>query len=415
MKPINEELLDLGRAQYRSVVGLDDMPRDKDGFILLKPTAAHVDKKMTSLTADIGSLEEKLRKYRAEKEKTEKYTKTDDYKESKKQMSKKKQKKKRDSLLAMVFNNADNAEEEDEEEYDEEEGSGYIEKKSKKKGESSKKNATTLETTYGKRFSPVVAMLHDTIMEFDQIAAEIEEDLKNNKNSSRTMYRSSQIGNMISAKNSKLSAVKELASVAKTLSDLEYKQAKDKKDSEAGDQNKAVASMAAKILRGGLDDLDDSDSGKKGKKGKKDKDGKKKKVNFGATVRGLSAKDEDDDDEEYGSIKRSKSDSDDDQRALANEFAKTLQNRKGDIKLTAWEKNINMEGKYQVMVIVDPTDLEDYRFIAVDKNGKEIKGFKDDYPDLLPKKKKCRMRFDLSKNRVSDLNSARTYKLIYKN
>ena len=151
MKAINEELLDLGRAKYRSVVGLDDMPRDKEGFIVLKPTAARVDQKMTTLTADIGSLEAKLKKYKAEREKTEKYTKTEDYKESKKQMSKKKQKKKRESLLLSVFNNADALKDEDEEEeFDEEEGSGYIEKK--KKGSSKKSNVSTLETTYGKRF-----------------------------------------------------------------------------------------------------------------------------------------------------------------------------------------------------------------------------------------------------------------------
>lgn len=413
MKAINEELLDLGRAKYRSVVGLDDMPRDKEGFIVLKPTAARVDQKMTTLTADIGSLEAKLKKYKAEREKTEKYTKTEDYKESKKQMSKKKQKKKRESLLLSVFNNADALKDEDEEEeFDEEEGSGYIEKK--KKGSSKKSNASTLETTYGKRFSPVVSMLYDTITEFDQIAAEIEQDLKDNKNSSRTMYRSSQIGNMISAKNSKLSAVKELASVATTLSNLEYKQAKDKKDAEGADANKAVASMAAKVLRGGLDDIDVS-SKKKKKKGD-DKKSKKTvgKLSFGAT-KGISRDDDDDSEEIYGSIKRSKSDDEEDQRALASEFAKTLSNRKGEMKFTPWEKNIAIEGTYHIMVVVDPMNLDDYRFAAIsNKTGKEIKDFKNDYPDLLPKKKKVRLRFDLNKGRCTDLNSSRTYKLLYK-
>ena len=87
MKPINEELLDLGRAQYRSMSGWDDLPRDKEGFVVLKPTAAHVDKKMSTLTADIGSLEAKLRKYKEEQARAIKYTKTEDYKESKKQQS----------------------------------------------------------------------------------------------------------------------------------------------------------------------------------------------------------------------------------------------------------------------------------------------------------------------------------------
>ena len=68
----------------------------------------------------------------------------------------------------------------------------------------------------------------DDIFEFDKIAADIEADLNSSRNNAKTMYRSSQIGNMISAKNSKLSAVKELGSIAKVISDLEYKKEKDK-------------------------------------------------------------------------------------------------------------------------------------------------------------------------------------------
>jgi hypothetical protein len=306
----------------------------------------------------------------------------------------------------MVFNNADAdlEEEEDEEEYDEEDGSGYIEKKKR----SQKKSSNTLETTYGKRFSPVVSMLHDSIIEFDQIAADIEKDLADNRNSARTMYRSSQMGNLLTAKNSKLSAVKELASVATTLSNLEYKQAKDKKAEEGVDQNKAVASAAAKFLRGGLDDFDIKSS-KKDKGKKKKKSGK---ITFGVS-KGLSADDLDDDDD-IGSIKKSSAKSTDDERELATEFAKMLQDHKKDIKLTAHEKAIRLEGTYQVMVLVDPSDLDSYRFCAVsNKNGKILTD--DVYKDLLPKRKKCRMRFDLSKNRATDLNSSRTYKLLYKN
>lgn len=403
MRSLNQEILDLGRSMYDEASGWNDMERDKDGFIVLKPTAAHVDAKMSSLTTNIDNLEEKLKKYRAERERTEKITKTEEYKESKKKLSKKKAKKQKATLLEMVFNAAD--QEADEEDSDDEENGGtYRDKKDGKK-----KTATTLETTYGKRFSPVVSMLHDTITEFDRIAADIDQDLKESKNTARTMYRSSQINNLIAAKNAKLSAVKELASVATTLSNLEYKKEKDKQAAEGSGYSKEVASIASKYLRG-ADAF--SYGGKKGKK-KKDKDSKKK----GSSDRYDDS--DDDSDDPYGSIKKSNSRDDaadaENQKELAGEFAKSLMKHRDDISFTPWERNIQIEGTYHVAVLVDPTNLDDWKFIAISNTtGKEIPDFKDKYKDVLPKKKKCRMTFDLSKNRAVDKNSSKTYKLYYK-
>ena len=195
MKSINADMLDLGRSQYKTISGLADMERDKNGFIILKPTAAHADRQLTKMTTNIDVLEAKLKEYKTKKTSVEDYKESDDYKESKKELSKKKKKKQKESLLQMVFNNADAVDAEtDEDDSDDEDGSYKDSKKGAKK-----KSVTTLETTYGKRFSPIVSMLHDTITEFDQIAADINRDLQENKNSSRTMYRSSQIGNMIAA------------------------------------------------------------------------------------------------------------------------------------------------------------------------------------------------------------------------
>lgn len=391
-----QEVLDLGKSEFRSAAGFDEMPRDKDGFLRLTYTASRADKKAAELTTSISSLEDKLKRYKEEKAKIERYQKTDEYKESKKKESKKKQKKRRETLLEMVFNNADHDNEEVDP--DDEEEAGYHEKKSRKKKESN-----TLDTTYGKRFSPVVSMLYDTINEFDRIAIDIQTELDSPQLRMKNMYRSTQIGNLISAKNSKLSAVRELASVATTISNLEYKKEKDKKAEEGSDSSKAISSLGAKFLRGSLDGFGVSD---KDKKSKKEKEKQRKKS--------LMSKHDDDDDDETGTISKRKSSSDDDDRELASEFAKALLDHKEDISFTPAEKYMNMDGKYSVVVVCDSTDPENtWRYEAVDKHGKLIKGFKDDYKGLLPKKKNARMVFDIGKRRCTDRASARTYKLLF--
>ncbi len=403
-KVLNQDILDFGAATYARASGWDELERDEDGFVVLRPTAARVDARMSSLTTNIDSLEAKLRKYREEKAQTAKLTKTPEYKESKKRESKKKIKKKRETLLQMVFNDTDNAEPEEEE--SDEDGSGY---KEKRKGRSKKPAQTTLDTTYGQRYSPVVTMLYDTIQEFDTIAADISQELSDSRTTARTVYRASQISNLISAKNSKLSAIKELASVANKLSDLEYKRDHDKRG-EDGDVSKEVAAVAAKYLRGGFDIS--SGSKKKGKKKDQGKDSGKGKSSQKRDI-------EDDDDDTYGTIKKESGpdkNSADTQKALAGEFAKALVANKDKLHFTPWEKNIQIEGTYHVMVLVDPLNLEDWKFIAIDNaSGKEIHDFKDRYKGVLPKKSKCRPNFDLNKMRMTDRNSNKTYKLMFKN
>ncbi|MCM1231733.1 MAG: hypothetical protein NC489_16570 [Ruminococcus flavefaciens] len=402
---MDQSIYDLGRAQYRDAIGISDMDRDADGFLVLRPTAQHVDKRVASLTTDIDTLEEKLRQFRDEKAKAVKYQKTEEYRESKKKDKDKKAKKARNTLLEMVFNNADavNAEAETEEEDDE----NY--RDSKKKGP----KKTTLDTTYGKRFAPVVSMLYDTISDFDRIAREIDEELRSSRGQTRGMYRSSQIGNYITAKNSRLSAVKELGSIAKTVSDLEYKRDKDKKAAEGSDTTKAITSLGAKYLRGSFGIMDEvtSDSGKKGKGKDKGKGKKKSGSNFSKSSKDMGY-DPDDDDEE-DSVRRAKntaSDSD-----LARELASTVLKRKGDLSFSPHERHLSVEGKYIFVVAVDPTDPEHtWKFLAVDpKTGKEIKGFKDEYKELFPKKKNVRLRFDVNKKKATDQNTSKTYKLVF--
>ena len=385
--------IDLGKSQYLYAAGLDTMQRDENGFIHLTPTAKHVDVQADTLTTSISALEARLDQFRAEKSKVEKYKQTEEYEESKKKAKKKKFKKQKQNLLDMVFNNADHIVEEELEEDVEEEESSYRDKKKKKE-----KKETTLDTTYGKRFSPVVSMLHDTIHEFDKIAADIQKELDSPQLKSKSMYRSNQIGNLISAKNSKLSAVKELASVATTISNLEYKKDKDRKSEEGSDTSKAISNLGAKYLRGGFDLPGD-------RKSKKDK--KKKKY------------DSDDDSSTVGSIKKASKaandtddDSDENDRELAAQLAKALGKHK-DIKFTAAERFMNIEGTYNIAVQADSDHPDkDWKFVALNEKGKIISDFKDKYPGLLPKRKNARMQFDMNRLKAYDKNSGRTYKLL---
>ena len=403
---MTQDILDLGKAMYDHASGMDELKRDEDGFIVLMRTASGTDAKLVDLTTNISSLEEKLKKFKAEKAKTEEYQKSDEYKESKKKQSKKKLKKKRENLLEMIFNNADNADDIDEEELAEDGGSYADSKKTKAAKKKAANPDTTLDTTYGKRFSPVVSLLYDSINDFDRVADEIEEELKNIK--TRNMYRSSQVSNLLNAKDKKLSAINKLADVAKTLSDLEYKKEKDKK-TEEGDSSKLVSNFASKYLSGMFDD--DSDDDKKGKKGKKSKSNKKSR-----SLSAAAAMDEDDDDEEETSVRRRTKEDDEADREIASKLANKLLEKKDKINLSPHEKYIAMEGKYTIAVVANPMNPDDdWKFIALDpKTGKEIKDFKDKYKGLLPKRSDTRMTFNLDKLRAYDKNTAKTYKLLLK-
>ena len=81
---MDNAIYQLGRSQWLSSVGYDDLEKDEDGFVVLKPSAQRVDSQVASLTTNISDLESKLKKFRAEKAAAEKYQKTPEYKESKK-------------------------------------------------------------------------------------------------------------------------------------------------------------------------------------------------------------------------------------------------------------------------------------------------------------------------------------------
>lgn len=398
---MDQAKLEASIAKYNSMVGLDDYPRDENGFMHLRWSAEKTDSQLDSLTTDISSLEAKLKKFKEEKAEKEKYKKSDDYKESKKSMSKKKAKKKKESLLAMVFNDADSVKAE--READEEEDGGKTVDKPKKKG--SKKSTdtkTTLDTTYGTRYSPMVEMYYDMINEFDAISKELEAELETMKGARhQTRYKSDQMGNLLSAKKSKADMIKEVVNIANKVSDLEYKKEKDKKDAEIGDVSREVSNLGAKYLRGSFDIFDMGDSKKKKKKDKDKEDKKGKK------------KDYDDEDDDIGSIKKLKDVDSADDKELAVAFTKALEKNKDKINFTPAERYVNMDGKYDVVVLCDPLDIEgSAKLIAVDKKGKEIKNFRKDYPGLMPRLKSMRMKYDLNRMKATDLNSGRSYKMV---
>ena len=104
-----------------------------------------------------------------------------------------------------------------------------------------------------------------------------------------------------------------------------------------------------------------------------------------------------------------------DDEALAKALAGEI-NKRGGVSFTAAEKFSSMEGKWKAVIICDPANPEKTgRFAAIDpKTEKVIKDFKEKWPGLLPKMRDCRLKYDISKKRASDLNSGKKYMLIYK-
>lgn len=366
------------------------------------------------MTSSIDSIESVLMKYKDDKDAIDETYRSKQRKEYHteplfKPVDKKQKKKERKALLENVFNNSPDDDDEDSE--------------------------NRLDTTYGKRFAPVVEYIFDTINEFDNIADSIQNELANNKANTKGMYYTSQIGNLISARNSKLSAIKELTNISKTISDIEYKREKDNKKDDEKDLTKNFIYMGAQYLRGALnndrdDDCKNDDNGdsdvinsgssshnrkdkKRKKKDKKVKNGKKKK----------KSKNHDDDDDdtmsvEYVNDKKSSTPS-------RNISSKSVSNSddvfnaimsKRNVELNPYEQFIEVEGTYKFVVVADAEKPDDdWTFVAVDpKTDKKIKGFKEKYKALYPDKKLCKMYFNLERMKAIDKATNKSYQLFLK-
>ena len=386
---MDKDILDMSRKQYLTAIDVDSYDKNEKGKIVLLPTDHCAAKKNKMLTSNIDLLEERLKTYKQEQVKVKEDVKKPS--NAAKAKSKKKRKKEKESILKQIFNNAEAVIDEDLEEELEDE---YKDNKPRKGRKTSTQKGDKLDTTYGQRFSPVISLLYDAVNDFEEIAISIETDL-DSAGPARTRYRSDQMGNLISAKNSKLSAIKELGSLSRVISDLEYKKEKEKDKDSDTDSTKALNSLGIRFLKGTMDDEDK-------KKKKKEKE-KKTRNNF------LDDSEDDDYDEDF-KVKKKNSD-----KELAGAFAKSVFDKKKDITLSPHERHIEMEGRYTIAVIADGDDIEGtWRFAALDLKGKEIKDFKDDYKELLPKKKGVRMVFDLNKMKAVDKNTTKGYKMILK-
>lgn len=411
---IDKDVLDMARQKYKDMVKnkvyADGEERNERGFIILRPTVEHVEERRSSLTTSLDQLESKLSKLMSDKKHYDDIAKSDEFKKAAKKKNKKKKKKAKASLLASIFNNADAVAKEEEESEKEENESEETSDKKSKTDKPKKKKTDTLDSTYGKRFAPIVSYLQDAISDFDSLADDIEEELKT-KGTSRGVYRSSQMANLISAKNSKLSAVKELTTVARLVSDLELKKAKE--DNAKNDSTETmVARFGSRYLSGSFDDLEDyGDKVKNGGKRKK----KKKKYNFMAMTdeEREAFDDEDYDDDDSGKKTKGKIP---EQKELAKKFAEKMIARKDEIKLTPQEKNIRMEGKYEIVVVIDDimNPSKSWKFTAVDKKGREIDGFRKEYKDLLPNKRTARMVFDIGKMKATNKSTNLKYRIVVK-
>lgn len=392
---------------------MNQVDHDENGFIVLYHNSELPVNSNTDLVTDLSALEQRLDAYREKTEAKREQARPEESfnDENKPKKEKKLDKKSKKKLLKSIFNNADNLQ-------------AAKEANSDKQDEEEKVEETTLETTYGKRYAPLVTMVYDLIGEYDDIADDIKNDLATRPNM-KTMYRSSQISNLLTAKNSKFAAIKELTSIAKQITDLEYKKEKDNKSDDVSDE-KAIIGLTARYLRGSLDDSGYDDMDDSPKSGKKDKKKKKNKV---ASVAPSSNPVNDEPREpkkkdikgyiSTAKVEKMAGDLEDEDEAddseLANALGKALMKHKDELSFTAYEKHINMEGKYTLAVLADADKpSSNWKFIAVDKDGKEIKGFKDKYGDLVPKKSECHMSFNVAKMRVVDKNTSITYKLYLK-
>lgn len=392
---------------------MNQVDHDENGFIVLYHNSELPVNSNTDLVTDLSALEQRLDAYREKAEAKREQARPEESfnDENKPKKEKKLDKKSKKKLLKSIFNNADNLQ-------------AAKEANSENSDEEEKVEETTLETTYGKRYAPLVTMVYDLIGEYDDIADDIKNDLATRPNM-KTMYRSSQISNLLTAKNSKFAAIKELTSIAKQITDLEYKKEKDNKSDDVSDE-KAIIGLTARYLRGSLDDssYDDVDDAPKSSS-KKDKKKKKNKVSSVApSIPDSSESREPKKKDIKGYISTAKvekmaGDLKDEEEAddseLANALGKALMKHKDELSFTAYEKHINMEGKYTLAVLADADKpSSNWKFIAIDNDGKEIKGFKDKYGDLVPKKSECHMSFNVAKMRVVDKNTSITYKLYLK-
>jgi len=381
---ISDLQMDALRSRYSDATEIDKKNLDSDGRISFEFKDADRYKEMAEeKSVEIEDLEAKLNLFKKEKADAEKKYEQKKSKEKEKSAKKSKKQKRKDhnSLIRGIFNTAPIRIEEGDDE-DPDVGKYRDARKKRASGKKAKPKDLVSEEKYPQRFAPVLGSVLEVKDELDTISTMVEVDLA--KPGGSRMYKAQQFANLISLSKAKLDCSKELHNIGKTMSNLELKQ--DQKREDDTDSTKTINALGLNILRGVYDNDDDISEKKKNKKKKKD-----------------SWADEDDD----GNYNKKKKSSD---QALAKDFGSMIKG--GSIELTAFEKHIHLEGKYEVVVVVDEDDDSSWKFMAVDiDSGKKMKDFPK---ELLPKKKKIKMKIDFDKGKAVDKQTKQPYRLYVK-
>lgn len=234
---------------------------------------------------------------------------------------------------------------------------------------------------FNQRFDEPLTLLRQTIVSVDQTISDIDVLIKETKES-RARNKSTVLKDLLLAKsslfNNRTTNARSIGDLQKSRIDLELKKIKETGDSNEKNRNIALISQAFPQLVGN------------GAKLLSDRDDKKK--------------DKDDIDKKKDKRKQRDYEENFDKRA-----AKLI--RDGAIELTPHEASIDMEGKYRPAIKKSYKD-DDWIVIALDNDNREIKGFKDKYPGLLPKKKQLNLVFDDERDVAKCRNTDRVFQVI---
>lgn len=351
-------------------------PSVKMALRMSKKKSKEAEEAVESLNLD--SLEAKLSMIAKEKQKAEKIVEKAKKQEDglKFKKAKKKKKKEQEQKIRLMFSATPDTVEEG----DEGEAATKLEVVKNKLVKDTA--GTILDSNIGKRFAPLYKMQIEDYERINFILKDLEDDLKTSP--SKNMYRSSQTSNLLTALGQKRTLLKDMTDMAKTVSDLELKYAKEERSTKeaSGNDDQLAARIGSSIVRGLYDDVFE-ETIKKKKKSKKKND-----------------EDDDDDDEIDFDSKKDAS------NFLAKRIAK-------EVIFSDYEKNIDIEGEYNICVLADKDEPEkEWKFIITDEDGERRKDWEKERPELLPNKKNSKMKFKLDKMKAYD--RGRKYELILK-
>jgi hypothetical protein len=328
---------------------------------------------------------DKIAKDNKELEKKKNKVKKNKDEEKKIKLSSKKSKKKNRTTIKQIFASGEIEEIEDE-------TSGEIISRPKLTNRGVKVDTTegtTLDSQLGLRFSPLLNKQMENYDYVSGIVEELKDDLETSK--IKNKYRTDQTSNLLSAMGQQRALIKDMVDLAKTLSDLELKHAKELRSNQVDKENDAknASRIGVDIIKGLYDDIFDEAADRKKKKKKKNKKEKEKE------------------DEDYD---------DDTDKKLSKSLAKMI--NRGELAFTSHELHIDLEGDYEPVVIADEDDLNGtWRFILVDKGtGERRKDIEKEYPEILedlPNRKDDTMKFKIDRLKAVD-RSRKEYPLILK-